>query len=70
LTTLREEQEKEGIVRKEERKGETKKGKTIEMIEQRKKAEEGGRLTQCYAGMSNSFLSKQTALLGAINCRG
>jgi hypothetical protein len=40
------------------------------MIEQRKKAEQGGRVTQYYAGIHNSFLSKHTALLSAINCRG
>jgi hypothetical protein len=39
------------------------------MVEQRKKAE-GERETQYYAGMRNSFLSKHTAILNAVNCRG
>jgi len=69
LTTLRGEQEKEGNVQKEERKEEWKK-KAIEMTEQRKKAEEGVNVAQYYAGIRSSFLSKHTALLSAINCRG
>ena len=48
--------------RKKERKGETSKEKKIEIIEQRKKAQEGGMVTQYFAGIRYSFLSKHTAL--------
>jgi hypothetical protein len=54
---------------KKERWKQTKR-KAIEMTEQSYKAEEGGSVTQYYAGIHSSFLSKHTALLSAINCRG